>query len=110
MIGWTRRDEEDRRRRAAWFDSLTPEQRRDENEYQDYVGRTLLGSVPLFFFGWMAAAFVADSLVPVLGMVPLMVVSISWVPGSLVCPFFFCVMTKRAWLAARRRAETEGKA
>lgn len=50
MIGWTRRDEEDRRRRAAWFATLTPEEKKDENEYQD----------PLFFFGWMAAAFVAD--------------------------------------------------
>jgi len=107
MFGASRDSDRIRRERQAWFDSLTPEQQRDENEYQDYVGRTLAGSVPLFFFGWMAAAFVADSLIPAFGMIPLTVIAISWVPGSLVCPFFFCIMTKRAWLAARRRCTTD---
>jgi hypothetical protein len=103
MIGWARRDEEDRRRRSAWFASLTPEGQQDEIDYQNYVGRVWFRSAPLFFLGWALMLFLADAGSSVVGQVPAVVLGLSILPGSLTCPFFLCIMTKRAWLAARRR-------
>lgn len=96
MIGWSRRGEEYRRERYAWLATLTPEQRREEADYQDYVGRVWFRSMPLFFLGWMFVLFLADLAMPRFGPVPVMVVGISSVPGSISCPFFLCIMAKRA--------------
>jgi hypothetical protein len=103
MIGWARRDDEGRRRRAAWLATLTPEERRDEADYQDYAARVWFRSAPLFFLGWTLLLLLAGSESAHIGRAPAIMIGISLLPGSMTCPFFLCVMTKRAWLAARRR-------
>lgn len=106
MIGWTRRGEEERRRREAWFATLTPEEQTDEVDYQNYVGRVWTRSMPLFLLGWIVLFFLANAESSRIGEAPAVMIGFSMLPGSISCPFFLCIMKKKDWLSARRRCTT----
>lgn len=104
MIGWTRRNDEAKRRRARWYNSLTPEEQELEDRYQAMVDRKFF---PLFFaclLGTLLLAFVGSKIVPerYLAFFTLWFI---WLP--FVGPFFF-IPTSRTW-KAQERARSQRK-
>lgn len=94
MIGWSRRDSESRRRRAAWLSTLTPEERDEEARYQCYVGRRMLVAGPSCFALFLAVA----ALMYVLGLRRAsLAFEAASLPAALVIPFFLFIRTKRRW-------------
>jgi len=77
--------------------TLTPEQRAEENEYQDYVGRVVLRSAPVLMLLFIGAILLLDRVGPraLTGMVAMLSV-----PMSFSLPFFLFVKRKSDW---RRR-------
>jgi len=98
LVGWSRRNAEARERRACWFNSLTPEQRQDERDYQAYVGKIWVPSVILttaLLIGFIV--LVGPHLDPnLLGFTAL----VSW-PLSMAAPFLLWIKPKSKWLKSR---------
>jgi len=98
MIGWSRRNEEGRRRRARWLASLTRREREEESRYQAYVGRRWAWMSPLFLLSTLAGVRLIGELgvqTEVLGFFAMLAM-----PLSLVGPFLF-IKTKRRWREGR---------